>query len=384
MIPPRMVPLVLKQVIRHRVRTALTVLGVATAMFLFTAVRSVQAGVAGATTASAKDTTLVVYRANRFCPFTSRLPEDYRSRIERIPGVESVLPVRIVVNNCRATLDVVTFRGVPADDYAAGDGAKLRILSGSLAEWLGRTDGALVGSELAQRRGIKAGDRLGAAGISATVSAVFDADQPQDRNTAFVHLGFLQRASVVQEQGRVTEFLVRIRDPGRLEEVARAIDAELKDGPDPTSTYSEKAFTARAVSDVMEVLGFTRWVAAACVAAVLALVGNAVALSVQGRIRDFGILQTLGFPGLRIAGLVVAESLVQCLAGGLAGVAAAAAVLKAGAWSLSNQGISIGFPSGPEVWLPGLGLCVLLGAAAGLLPALRASRVPIAETFRAV
>lgn len=384
MIPPRMIPLVLKQVARHRVRTSLTVLGIAVAMFLFTAVRSVQAGVSEATTATASDTGLVVYRQSRFCPFTSRLPEDYAARMLRIPGVVSAIPVKVLVSNCRASLDVVNFRGVPAEEFARGPGAALRIAAGSLDDWLRRSDAALVGEALASRRGLKPGDRFDANGVVTTVAAVFSSDRTQDRDLAFVHLHFLQRSSAVRKEGVVTQFEVKVDDPSHLESVAAAIDEEFRAAQEPTSTYAEKAFTARAIKDVMELLAFTRWVAAACVAAVLALVLNSLLLSVQDRIRDFGILMTLGFTAPRIGGLVVAEALVQSAAGGILGTAAAAAVLRAGGWTLSNEGIAIAFPSGPGVWLPGFAACLLLGALAGAFPALRASRTAIAETFRAV
>src|SRR3982751_2581670 len=119
MLPLKFIPLVWKQVLRNRTRTLLTLAGVATAMFLFTAVEAMQAGVREATQTTAKDTTLVVYRQNRFCPATSRLPEYYGERIEKIPHVVSVVPMKVVVNNCRTSLDVVIFRGVPEDLFVA-------------------------------------------------------------------------------------------------------------------------------------------------------------------------------------------------------------------------------------------------------------------------
>ena len=63
-----------------------------------------------ATRLRAADTTLVVYRENRFCPQTSRLPEFYEDEIRRIPGVREVVPIKITVNNCGASLDVITKR----------------------------------------------------------------------------------------------------------------------------------------------------------------------------------------------------------------------------------------------------------------------------------
>src|SRR5690606_31615327 len=111
-----LIALAFKQVTRHRLRTLLTLAGVATGMFLFTAVETMQSSLRIATEASAGDTTLVVYRENRFCPLTSRLPEHYLGEIRRIEGVREAIPIQIVVNNCGTSLDVIAFRGVPPGD----------------------------------------------------------------------------------------------------------------------------------------------------------------------------------------------------------------------------------------------------------------------------
>ena len=112
----KLVVLALKNVTRHRLRSVLTMAGVAAGMFLFTAVETMQDSMAKATQAGANDTTLVVYRENRFCPATSRLPEHYLPTIRKIEGVREVIPIQITVNNCGASLDVITFRGVPPEE----------------------------------------------------------------------------------------------------------------------------------------------------------------------------------------------------------------------------------------------------------------------------
>src|SRR2546421_12976756 len=195
MLKLRFLPLVLKQVIRHRTRTLLTVGGVATAMFLFTAVQAMQAGVRDAAQTTAKDTTLVVYRQNRFCPATSRLPEYYGDRIAKIPHVVSVVPMKILVNNCRTSLDVVTFRGVPEQKFIAQYVPDFKLLDGSIDQWRDRTDAALLGETLAKRRGLKVGERFDAAGVTVYVAGIVRSREPQDQNVGYVHLDFLQRAS---------------------------------------------------------------------------------------------------------------------------------------------------------------------------------------------
>ncbi len=380
----RLLPLAWKFLSRRAGRSALTVVGVAAAMCLFAAIGALRAGVREATAATAKDVRLIVYRESRFCPFTSRLPERYEARIREIPGVTDVVPMKIVVSNCRASLDVITFRGVRKEEFAAGEGRKLRVVSGSVDDWLRRSDAALVGRLLAERRGVRAGDRFVSAGVTVTVAGIYDSDDPQDRNVAYVDLEFLQRAPGVSQLGIVTQFLVTVARPEDSERVSAAIDAAFRSDQEPTSTRSEKAFVARAATDVMALVDFTGLVAAGCVAAVLALVANAIVMSVRDRVGDFAVMQTLGYTPARIAALVVVESSLLGTIGGLLGTSAGLGFLAASDYALSSEGLSITFDVGGGVWALCVAVSVAVGVAAGLVPAWRAARVPVAASFRAV
>jgi putative ABC transport system permease protein len=101
---------VLKTLWRHHTRTLLTVTGAAVAMFVFCFVGSVQEGLHRLTTGSDADRSLIVFQENRFCPTSSRLPEDYSRKIQEIPGVRDVMPIQVWTNNCRASLDIVVFK----------------------------------------------------------------------------------------------------------------------------------------------------------------------------------------------------------------------------------------------------------------------------------
>ena len=379
----RFIPLVLKQVLRHRVRSLLTVLGVAIAMFLFTAVQAMQAGVDAATRAEAGQTTLVVYRKDRFCPATSQLPQDYQRRIESIPGVLSAIPVKVVVSNCRTSLDVVTFRGVPKQAFLARTGEDLEIVSGSVEDWLRRTDAAMVGERLATRRGLRPGDTFDAAGITAYVAGVVRTGSVSDENVAFTALEFVQLAGRDQ-LGIVTQFNVVVDDPSRLEPVAAAIDETFETAQEPTATFTEQAFIARIVDDIIELVEFARWLGLGCLVAVLAVVANAIVLGVQGRMAEHAVLQTVGYRGGLVGRLIVAEGVVLSLVGGTMGAVAAVAVTEVGAFALSVEGQSIVISAGPSLLGTGLLVCGLLGVLAGLVPAIQASRREIAACFRAV
>ena len=384
MLPAKFLPYVFKQVSRRPTRTVLTLLGVATAMFLFSAVQAMQRGVENATRTTAADTTLVVYRENRFCPATSRLPEYYLERIRRIDGVKSAVPMKIEVTNCRTSLDVVTFRGVPPELFAREYAPSLTVVSGSVADWTARTDAALLGEAFATRRRLRVGDRFDAFGINVVVAGVIHSAEPQDLNVAYVHLPFLQRSTGAKKLGVVTQFNVKVTDPARLNTVAAAIDQDFRRDPEPTRTSPEKAFVGRAASDIVEIVRFTRWLGWGCLAAVLALVGNAIVLSVQDRVREHAVLQTLGFTGALVARLIVTEGALLGLAGGLLGTVGALALVRSGRGSLSTEGLSIQAAMSAGVMAGGLALSAALGVVAGLVPAWQASRREITESFRAV
>ena len=383
MLGTKYLPLIFKQVTRQPARTLLTLLGVATAMFLFITVQALEQGVTDATVATGKETTLVVYRQNRFCPFASRLPEHYTSRVNRIEGVASVVPIKIVVTNCGAALDVVTFRGVPRENYAVV-AKKFTFLSGSMDQWERRSDAALIGEDLASRRRLKAGDVLTAAGVSAYVAGVIRSPEPQDQNVAYVDLKFLQQTAVRGGDGIVTQFNVKVHDPAHLERVAAAIDEEFRHDPEPTDTRPEKAFVARAAHDLVQIVGFTRYLGWAALAVVLALVSNAIVLSVQDRVREHAVLQTLGFRGGLIARLIVAEGVLLGVTGGAIGSLAAYGLVYFGNFSLSSEGTSVAVRGDATLLVLGLTLSAAVGVVAGLIPALQASRRAIAASFRAV
>jgi len=368
------------QLVRHRVRSLLTILGVASGMFLFTAVETLQRSLAKATAASAADTTLVVYRQNRFCPSASRLPEHYADEIRRIDGVREVVPIQIVVNNCGASLDVVTFRGVPSE-LLRKFAPEITIIDGSEDAWQRRDDGALLGEVFARRRGLKTGDRFDSAGVTVTVSGIIRSPFVQDNNVAYVKLPFLQQASRAG-LGVVTQFNVRVNDSKQLEPVANAIDEMFRSGQEPTDTRPEKAFFAETASELVELIGFTRWLGVGAVLAVGGLVANALLLVVRGRVKENAVLRTLGFPGRAIAWLVLSEGGMLGLAGGVVGVGLAAIFLRWQSFTMGNEGQTLAIQPDATVIAIGVGAALMLGIFASLWPAFQAMTQPIVKNLR--
>lgn len=377
----KLLGLALKNLTRHKLRSFLTIIGVATGMFLFTAVETMQSSLAVATQSDADDTTLVVYRENRFCPSTSRLPEHYGDTISRIPGVREVIPIQISVNNCGASLDVIAFRGVPPEKLKKYN-PNMEVISGSYAEFEKRSDAALVGENFAQRRGLSIGQNFEAVGVNVVVAGIIRSDSPQDNNVAYVHLPFLQQTSRVG-LGIVTQFNVKVTSADQLDVVAAAIDETFKSDQQPTHTRPEKAFFAETAKQMIELIGFTRWLGLGAVFAVLGLVANAVLLIVRGRVKETAILQTLGYSRLDIALMVVFEGLLLGLLGGLTGVVSALTFFHFRVFTLGNEGLTLALSPTPEVFFQGLVVSLILGLLASLYPAWKASAKPLVQSLNA-
>lgn len=372
--------LAMKQLLRHRLRTSLTVLGVASGMFLFTSVETLQSSLGAATEETAADTTLVVYRENRFCPAASKLPEHYADEIRRMPGVREVIPIQIVVNNCGASLDVITFRGVP-EGMLRKFAPEIEIIAGDDAEWARRDDGALLGEQFAKRRGLKPGDKFDAVGITVHVAGIIRSPFPQDNNVAYVKLPFLQQASR-SGLGVVTQFNVRVNRSADLKPVAAAIDARFKSDQSPTNTRPEKAFFAETAGQLIELIGFTRWLGLGAVIAVIALVANAILLMVRGRVKENAVLRTLGYPARAIMFLVVSEGGLLGLAGGLFGAGLAWGFLRWQSFTMGSEGHTLAILPEISTALLASGAALVLGVIASIHPALIAIRQPIVKSLR--
>src|SRR6185295_19794966 len=154
----KFLPYILKTLWRHRSRTIITVSGSAFAIFVFCFVGAVQQGMNDLENNQQAKQSLILFQANKFCPFTSHLPQDYESKIKHLDGVREVVPIQVYTNNCRASLDVIVFYGVPATKLRSA--RDFQLVSGDWDSFEQHQDAAVVGRAVASRRHLKAGDKF--------------------------------------------------------------------------------------------------------------------------------------------------------------------------------------------------------------------------------
>lgn len=376
----RFIPYVLKTLWRHRTRTLLTVSGTAVAMFVFSFVGAVQEGLDRLLDDQRQDRALIVFQANRFCPSTSKLPEDYALRIRKLPGIKDAVPIKVYMNNCRASLDVVVFNGLPPEKLRSVRQLELQV--GDWSQFERQRDAALVGRAVAQRRKLSVGQKFSIGALTVTVAGIFESPVPTEESMIYTHMEFLQRTRGLNSVGTATQMEVLLDDSTDAQAACKLIDDLYRSGPVATDTRTKGAFQAKAVGDLVELVGFTRYLGLACVVMVLGLVATTTVMGVQDRIREHAVLQTIGFTGWHIFAFIIGESLVVSLIGGIVGTGSALAILQTSSLALGTEGILIAFSPSVSLAVMGLGASALVGLLAGIAPAWQAAHAEIVPALR--
>jgi putative ABC transport system permease protein len=373
-------PYVVKSLWRHRTRSILTISGAAVALLVFCFVGSVQRGLYALTENCEAGRTLVVFQENRFCPQSSRLPQDYSRTIAKQSGVVDVVPIKVFTNNCRASLDSIVFQGYQHEQLKKW--RKFELKSGSWETFVGQGDGVLVGQAVAARRNISVGQKFSVGDITVLVAGIFQAENAAEDALIYTHLDFLQRARGQNEIGTVTQLEVHLADHADADAVAAAIDAAFHAGPVATTTRTKGMFQADTLADLAELIGFIHWLGYACVGLVLSLVATTTVMAVQDRITEHAVLQTLGFRPLRVFRLILLESTLLSTIGGGLGVAAGVVLLAWSGMSVAAEGVTIAFRPSWDIALEGLIASLAVGVLAGVTPGLAAARAAIVPALR--
>jgi putative ABC transport system permease protein len=381
----KFIGLILKGARRNKRRTALTVISVTVAVFLFSALRAVLDGFNAATEASSS-TRLVTVRSTSL--FFS-MPTSHGDAIRDTPGVRDITWAN-------------WFGGVYKDpknffaQFATDAESYLRIYPeiGLTPEekkaFLEDRTGCIVGDGLAKRFGFKLGDRIalqvgipiyGTRDFDFTVRGIYRSNGAAvDNQSMMFHWKYADERALVK--GQVGWFVSEIANPDQEAQVAMTIDRRFANSPYETKTDTEKQFQSTFVSMFGNLNLLLGSIALAVVITTLFVAGNTMAMSVRERTTEIAVMRTLGFPSATIFGLVAGEALLMSLVGGVIGVALADIVVNPNNFQL---GAFI-----PEFHMTGtntvvaLALSALIGALAGVIPATMASRLKIVDALRQV
>ncbi|MCC5805676.1 MAG: ABC transporter permease [Opitutales bacterium] len=376
-----LLPVIFKNLWRNPVRTWLTVLGVAVAVIIFTAVLSLDHGMKRMLRESSGDNTLVVFERYQGCPPLSKLPARHESEIAEVPGVARTTSTLFLLSTCATATDLVAVHGIRAESFRKF--RDIRIESGQYAAFAEERAGAIVGARVAQRYGWKPGDavsleKLG--NLSFTVRGIFRAPGDTLEETILVHRDYLEFASNLV--GQTSWIFVEVTEGADKTTVAAEIDALFANSQSPTRTVPEEAFIASAISGITEVIQFSLWLGYAALGIVLVGVGNSIAMTVRDRVREIAILKTVGFRRRQVVFLVAGEGAVTATAGALGGALLVWGFLQWRTFSISVEGFSLAPYVSPASIAFAACVGLVIGACGALIPAIAASRKPAAAGLR--
>tara|TARA_B100000809_G_scaffold262492_1_gene313574 strand:- start:921 stop:2063 length:1143 start_codon:yes stop_codon:yes gene_type:complete len=373
-------PYMFKTLWRHRIRTMLTVVGAGIAMFIFCFVGSVQQGLNSLSQQREASRSLIVFQANKFCPATSGLPEDYDRKILKLEGIREVVPIRVFTNNCRASLDVIVFYGMPPSKLRSV--REMELVEGNWDEFSKYQDAAVVGQAVASRRGIVTGDKFSIGQYSVNVAGIFQSNNRAEENYIYTHLEYLQRKQQGSSDGTVTQFEVVLEDGVDADRKASEIDDLLRSGPVETDTRQKGSFQAKSLGDLTQLIGLSRYLGLSCVGLLLVLLATTTVMSVQDRIREHAVLKTLGFTATGVFFLVLSETIMVGILGGGLGVLTSLLVLSQTHLAIAAEAVTIAFTPTVALMLSGALMTVVGSLLAGIVPALLAAHSDIVPALR--
>ncbi len=317
------------------------------------------------------------------------LPESYEERMERIEGVEDATFATWFGGSYKDPRNFFAKMPVKPEEFLEMF-PEFVLTDEERSAWLETRSGAIVGRALADRFGWKVGDRIpiepdiwrlkGSEGAwEFDLVGIYDGvEKATDTTQMFFRHDFFHE-SRRYGSGEVGWYWVRIGEPERAAEIAQAIDREFANSPAETKTEPEGAFVQGFANQAGNIAAIITAILGAVFFTILLVAGNTMAQAVRERTEELGTLKALGFTHRGVSLLVLGESLLITMLGGLLGLGVA--------WLL----ISGGDPSSgmlPFFYFPvrdrliGLALALLLGLAAGTWPAWQARRLQIAEAMR--
>jgi putative ABC transport system permease protein len=262
-------------------------------------------------------------------------------------------------------------------------------VEGSTVEWMGDRSGLLVGKLLMTKYGWKLGQQITLMGdiypgnYTFTIRAVF---KGADESGVYFDRKVLEEA-LPRVKGLVGMYWIKTDSVGAVERLPKLIDAMFENSPFPTKTETEKEFQNGWVSMLGNVKLLITSIATIIVLVILLIAANTMAMSARERVTEIAVLRTLGFGKPTILGLVLGESVLLSLFGGLLGIGLFVLSFpgfKTGMLNSPMGGFATGMRLFPGILALGFAVTVLVGLLSGVVPAIRSAQRSIPDGLRQV
>ena len=270
---------------------------------------------------------------------------------------------------------------------------EIEVAPAEVETWKRTRTGILVGDAMMKRFNWKVGQRIPLQSTifpnsDGTLNWEFDIvgvlKAKDGKSAGFTEALILMHYKYFEEStpyvdGDVGWYVSRVSDVRRSDAVAKAIDALSANSPHETRTMNEQAAMASQLKQMADIGLIVGSIMGAVFFTLLLLTGNTMAQAVRERTSELAVLKTIGFSSPSVLAMVLAESVLLVVIGGVLGLGIAA-VLGPIVGAASGGAINLP-PIGWKSWSLGLGLMVAIGLLVGALPAMRAMRLNIVDAL---
>ncbi|SHN16077.1 ABC transporter permease [Rhizobacter sp. OV335] len=380
--------LVWASLFRRKTRTVLTLVSIIAAFLLFGLLDAVRTSFSQAGQSANGAARL---QTGSKLSFIQTLPLSLTQQIERVDGVKAVAYANWFGGAYQDPHNQV-FSFAVAPNYLDLF-PEVAVTEAERKAFASTRTGALVGEKLAQRFGWKVGDRV------PLQSNIFP-DRSGSKNWQFDIVGILHATdkktggffdqmfllnwkyfdeTTPYNQGNAGWYVTRVTDVNQADRVAKAIDALSANSDHETRTQTEQAATASWMKQLADIGLIVGSIMGAVFFTLLLLSGNTMMQAVRERTSEIAVLKTIGFSGRSVLAMVLAESVLLLVLGGLIGLGLATVIIPVVS---AGSGGMLNLPSvGTSSWVLGLALMAGIGIVVGALPAWNAMRLNIVDAL---
>ena len=383
-----LIQLIFRNTLRHKLRSLLTVLGIAVAVMAFTLLRTVVTAWHVGVEHSAANRLITRHAVS----FVFPLPYAYRDRIAQVSGVERVTfavwfsGVYIDKNQffARLAVDANTFFDVYPE---------FLVDPGEFEVFKRERNAAIIGIGIAERYNLKIGDIMPVEGDifpgrwEFVVRGIYlPRDKTTDPSSMLFHWQYLEeraRKEKSEREGQVGWYVVRIADPDNAAAVSEAIDRLFANSRAETKTETERAFQQSFLSSMGSVITAMDVMSFVIIGIILLVLANTMIMSARERTHEYAVLKTLGFSGRHIFALIAGESLLLSALGSITGIIITFPAVEGFQGAIPKGWFPI-FYIEPQTVITGCLAGLFVGLTASLIPARRAVASRIVEGLRYV
>jgi putative ABC transport system permease protein len=379
----KFLPLLWSSLWRKKIRTIFTLLSIFVAFLLFGLLMTIRTAFSFGVEIAGLDRLVLIHKVSLIMP----LPISYLERLRATEGVT------LATHN-------TWFGGVyqdPSNFFAqiAVDPQsfmslypEFKLPPEQFKAWLSDRQGVVVGVDLAKRFNWKMGDRIPIQGTiwqpkkgqvwEFNIVGMYDGDPGVDKTQFLFRYDYLDE-NRIRGAGLVGWYIVKIADASQAQQMGARFDQMFANSSAETKTTTEKGFVEGFAKQVGDIGSIMIAILVAVLFTMMLVAANTMAQSVRERTSEVGVLKTLGFSNASILMLVLGEAVLIAVIGGGLGLLVA--------WAFVKQGDPTGGML-PIFILPsrdvaiGAVLIVVLGIAAGVVPALSAMQLKITDALR--